>query len=46
MYQYALHERKINPYPSDDEVFTYAVPTGMPVWHPGDPVELYTRREG
>lgn len=44
MYQYALHERKTNPYPSDDEVFDYKVPEGMPVWNPGDPVELYVRR--
>jgi len=46
LYQYALHERKTNPYPSDDEVFDYRVPEGMPVWHPGDPVDLYARREG
>jgi ectoine hydroxylase-related dioxygenase (phytanoyl-CoA dioxygenase family) len=46
MYQYALHERKTNPYPGDDETFDYQVPAGMPVWHPGDPVDLYARREG
>jgi len=44
MYQAALYERKTNPYPSDDEVFDYAVPEGMPVWHPGDPIDLYARR--
>lgn len=46
MYQYALHLRKTEPYPSDDELFEYCVPEGMPVWHPGDPVELHIRREG
>lgn len=46
MYQYALHERKMHPYPSDDEQFHYNVPEGMPVWHPGDPIDLYVQREG
>jgi phytanoyl-CoA hydroxylase len=45
LYQYALHERKTNPYPSDDEVFDYQVPAGLPVWNPGDPVDLHARRE-
>lgn len=45
MYQAALHERRTNPYPSDDETFDYHVPEGMPVWKPGDPVDLYVRRE-
>src|SRR5262249_6629113 len=34
LFQYALHERKTNPYPSDDEVFEYQPPAGMPVWNP------------
>jgi phytanoyl-CoA hydroxylase len=46
MYQYALHERKTNPYPSDDETFTYQVPAGIPVWNPGEPVDLHAKREG
>ncbi len=45
MYQAALHERKTNPYPSDDETFAYVVPEGMPVWHPGDPVDLLAERK-
>lgn len=44
LYQYALHERKTNPYPSDDEVFDYKVPEGMPVWRPGDPIDLLAER--
>lgn len=44
MYQYALHERKTHPYPSDDEEFHYKVPESMPVWQPGDSVELYVQR--
>lgn len=46
MYQYALHERKTNPYPSDDEQFEYRVPEGMPTWNPGDPIDLYAQRKG
>ncbi len=46
MYQYALHERKTNPYPGDDEQFDYQVPAGMPIWHEGDSIDLYVRREG
>jgi phytanoyl-CoA hydroxylase len=46
MYQYALHERKTNPYPADDEQFEYRVPEGMPVWQEGDSVDLYVRRAG
>ncbi len=45
MYQYALYERKTNPYPSDDEQFEYTVPEGMPVWNTSDPVDLYVQRE-
>jgi ectoine hydroxylase-related dioxygenase (phytanoyl-CoA dioxygenase family) len=45
LYQYALHERKTNPYPSDDETFDYVVPEGLPTWHPGEPIDLYARRE-
>jgi ectoine hydroxylase-related dioxygenase (phytanoyl-CoA dioxygenase family) len=45
LYQYALRERKSNPYPSDDETFAYTVPDGLPTWHAGDPVDLYARRE-
>jgi phytanoyl-CoA hydroxylase len=45
LYQYALHERKTNPYPSDDEVFPYTVPEGLPVWNPGEPVDLHAARE-
>lgn len=44
MYQYALHERKTNPYPGDDEVFDYQVPEGFPVWHPGDPIDVHAPR--
>lgn len=45
LYQYALHQRKTTPYPMDDEVFEYRVPDGMPVWHPGDPVDLQSSRD-
>ena len=45
LYQYALHLRKTNPYPSDDETFDYAVPEGLPKWSPGDPVDLMCRKE-
>ena len=44
LYQYALHERRTAPYPGDDETIYYAVPEGMPVWNPGDPIDLYARR--
>jgi phytanoyl-CoA hydroxylase len=46
LYQYALHERKTNPYPSDDETFDYVVPPGLPTWNPGDPIELHVERHG
>jgi phytanoyl-CoA hydroxylase len=46
LYQYALNERKTNPYPSDDEVFAYTPPNGLPTWNPGDPIDLHARREG
>jgi phytanoyl-CoA hydroxylase len=45
LYQYALHERKTHPYPSDDETFYYTVPEGMPVWQPGEAVDLHAARE-
>src|SRR5437868_3302474 len=45
LYQYALHERKTNPYPSDDETFAYTPPPGLPTWHPGDPIDLHAARE-
>lgn len=35
LYQRALHERRIRPYPSDTEQFDYKVPPGMPVWKVG-----------
>lgn len=46
LYQYALHERKTNPYPSDDETFEYTPPPGLPVWRPGEPVDLMAKRVG
>jgi len=46
LYQYALHERRTNPYPSDDEVFEYSVPEGLPLWNPDEPVDLMSRRVG
>ncbi|HLK58171.1 MAG TPA: phytanoyl-CoA dioxygenase family protein [Chthonomonadaceae bacterium] len=45
LYQYALNERKKNPYPSDDEVFAYTPPEGLPTWNPGDPIDLLARRD-
>ncbi len=45
LYQYALHERAVHPYPSDDETFAYQVPPGLPVWGPGEPVDLHSPRE-
>jgi len=45
LYQYALHQRKTNPYPSDDEVFEYTAPPGMPAWRPGEPIDLHAPRE-
>lgn len=44
IYQYALHERKNNPYASDDEVFEYSPPPGLPVWHRGEPIDLQAVR--
>lgn len=44
LYQYALHERKTNPYPMDDEQFDYIPPEGLPTWKPGDPVDLESPR--
>ena len=40
LFQYALNERASNPYPGDDETFRYAPPAGLPLWQPGEPVEL------
>jgi phytanoyl-CoA hydroxylase len=45
LYQYALYERKTNPYPSDDEQFAYTPPPGLPAWRPGDPIDLEASRE-
>jgi phytanoyl-CoA hydroxylase len=45
LYQYALHERKQNPYPSDDETFDYTPPDGMAVWEEGDPIDLHCPRD-
>ncbi|MBM3264387.1 MAG: phytanoyl-CoA dioxygenase family protein, partial [candidate division Zixibacteria bacterium] len=45
LYQYALYQRKTTPYPMDDEVFEYRVPEAMPIWCPGDPVDLQSDRE-
>jgi ectoine hydroxylase-related dioxygenase (phytanoyl-CoA dioxygenase family) len=45
LFQYALHERRTKPYPSDDETFAYEVPRGMPRWNPGDPIDLHAPRE-
>jgi ectoine hydroxylase-related dioxygenase (phytanoyl-CoA dioxygenase family) len=45
LYQYALHERETNPYPSDDEVFAYTPPPGLPTWQPGEAVDLLSERK-
>jgi hypothetical protein len=45
LFQYALHERRINPYPMDDEAFEYHPPDGMPVWRPGEPIDLHASRK-
>jgi len=44
LYQRALHERKTKPYPSDDEQFAYTPPAGLPVWNPGDAIDLHSPR--
>lgn len=44
LYQFALHERRTNPYPSDDETFDYIPPEGLPRWSPGEPVDLHSPR--
>ncbi|MBI4531129.1 MAG: phytanoyl-CoA dioxygenase family protein [Candidatus Latescibacteria bacterium] len=44
LYQYALYLRKTDPYTSDDEVFDYTVPEGLPTWNPGDPIDLHAAR--
>jgi hypothetical protein len=45
LYQYALHERRIKPYASDDECFAYELPADMPVWKPGDEIDVHAERE-
>jgi phytanoyl-CoA hydroxylase len=45
LFQYALNQRKTNPYPSDDEQFEYQRPEGLPAWNPGDPIDLHAPRE-
>ncbi len=40
LFQRALHERRTNPYPSDEEQFEYQVPPGMPVWEASDTFDL------
>lgn len=44
LYQLALHERKMNPYRSDDETFNYTPPPGLPAWTPGESVDLLAER--
>jgi ectoine hydroxylase-related dioxygenase (phytanoyl-CoA dioxygenase family) len=44
LYQYALYQRKTNPYPTDDEVLGYTAPEGLPEWNPGDPIDLHAVR--
>ncbi len=41
LYQYARHQREIAPYADDQQVFDYAPPEGLPVWTPGEPVDLF-----
>lgn len=40
LFQRALHERRQNPYPSDEEQFAYHAPSGMPVWDASDNFDL------
>jgi len=44
LYQYALHERRMNPYPSDDEQLDYTPPAGQPRWQPGEEIDLRAER--
>lgn len=44
LYQRSLHERRTNPYPTDDETFPYTPPPGLPVWQPGEEIDLYCER--
>ncbi len=44
LFQYALYQRKTNPYPSDDETLEYTPPSGLPAWNPGDPIDLHVPR--
>ncbi len=46
LFQCALNERRSRPYTEDDETFEYVVPEGMPVWRPGDSIDLQAAREG
>lgn len=45
LFQHALHVRRQHPYPGDDEAFDYTPPAGLPVWRPGDPIDLRAARE-
>jgi phytanoyl-CoA hydroxylase len=45
IYQHALHKRSQNPYRLDDETFSFDVPDGMPVWMPGDVIDLHVPRK-
>jgi len=44
MYQHALHLRKTKPYASDDETASYSPPAGMPVYRPGQTLDLKGER--
>jgi len=44
MYQHALHVRHEHPYDADDETFSFAAPPELPVWRPGDPIDLQVTR--
>ncbi len=44
LYQYALRLRKSEPYPSDEGQVRYTPPPGMPVYKPGDEVDLRSER--
>lgn len=44
LYQHALQQRRGNPYASDDEVFDYTPPEGVPVLIGGEPVDVHAPR--
>ena len=44
MYQFALYQRRVAPYESDDETFAYLPPSDMPGWEWGEPVDLLGER--